>query len=417
MRDARSNAAPRLDRVGDLMREATPVASRKQHLEGRARLIASVEGMRRPSWGRVFAGGLAAAAVLGALLLVLMRRHAPGPIAWHVENGVAGDNGYVSIAPTAPSARIAFEDGSRVELAPGSRGRVAATTPVGAEVVLEQGRARIHVEHRERTRWSVDAGPFAVQVTGTEFTLAWAADAGVLDLWMRSGRVVVTGPVIAESVALSGGQHLAAHLHEATVQIDAAPESAEAPTTAPSNPPPAATTSTSEDDAPSAPSSTAGAQAVGAGPSWPRLVATGDYARVVQQAQADGVDRDVAQRPLADLRALGDAARYTGSSGVARRAYSAIRSRFSGSGEARTAAFLIGRVAEEQDRSLTEALRWYDVYLAEAPGGAFAGDALGRKMVLISRVQGRDSARPLAQRYLQRFPAGPYAAAAKDLAP
>ena len=52
-----------------------------------------------------------------------------------------------------------------------------------------------------------------------------------------------------------------------------------------------------------------------------------------------------------------------------------------------------------------------------APGGAFAGDALGRKMVLVSKSQGRDAARPLATRYLQRFPGGPYAAAARDLAP
>jgi len=84
---------------------------------------------------------------------------------------------------------------------------------------------------------------------------------------------------------------------------------------------------------------------------------------------------------------------------------------------ARTAAFLLGRVAEEQDHSLADALRWYDRYLAEAPGGAYAGDALGRKMVLVSTAQGRDSARPLAERYLARFPGGPYAAAARDLAP
>jgi hypothetical protein len=129
------------------------------------------------------------------------------------------------------------------------------------------------------------------------------------------------------------------------------------------------------------------------------------------------VGHALASRPLPDLRALGDAARYAGSSAVAKRAYGAIRTRFASSGEARTAAFLLGRVAEEQDHATVDAVRWYDTYVAEAPGGAFAGDALGRKMVLVSKTQGRDAARPLADRYLQRFPGGPYAAAAHDLAP
>jgi hypothetical protein len=272
----------------------------------------------------------------------------------------------------------------------------------------------VHVQHRDKTQWTVDAGPFAVRVTGTEFTLAWAADAGTLDVWMRSGRTVITGPGISESVALSGGQHISARLHEGTVQIDSASEpDGPAATVAPPTPgvdtlqiPPA------DVSAAPVPSSI-----MAPGPTWPKLVAAGDYARVVREATAEGMGHALAARPLSDLRALGDAGRYTGASDIARRAYTAVRSRFPSSGEARTAAFLLGRVAEEQDHSLTDALRWYDRYLAEAPGGAFAGDALGRKMVLVSKGQGRDAARPLADRYLSRFPGGPYAAAARDLSP
>lgn len=414
MSDPRTSAARRLERAGELMRQATPPESLQRSLEGRARLIASVERMRRPSPARPVAMAFVVAAAMAAVALFVVHRRAPAAIAWHVESGQVGEQGYVSIPPDAPSARLVFDDGSDVILAPGSRGRVAATTPVGAEVVLEQGRAHVHVQHRDSTRWTVDAGPFAVRVTGTEFTLAWAADAGTLDVWMRSGRVAVTGPGISESVALSGGQHIAAHLHEATVQIDSAPEPdgpaalvAPVPSVDPIVPIP-----TADAPLPPAPSS-----AAALGPTWPKLVAAGDYARVVREAQAEGVGHALAARPLSDLRALGDAGRYTGSADIARRAYGAVRSRFPSSGEARTAAFLLGRVAEEQDHSPTDALRWYDRYLAEAPGGAFAGDALGRKMVLVSKAQGRDSARPLAERYLARFPGGPYAAAARDLAP
>ena len=332
-----------------------------------------------------------------------------------MENGAASAQGYVSIAPTAPSARLVFDDGSDVSLAPGSRGRVAATTPVGAEVVLEQGRARVHVQHRDRTRWLVDAGPFAVRVTGTEFLVAWAADAETLDVWMRSGRVEVTGPVLGDALSLSTGQHLRARLHDGTVLIDGEAEPPDpSQATGAINPPPAPTDSTLvvpgvDLTGPAAPGP--------AGPTWSKLVSSGDFARVVREADAEGVGHALASRPLSDLRALGDAARYSGNQALAKRAYSAIRTRFASSGDARTAAFLLGRIAEEQDHSNTDAARWYDTYLAEAPGGAFAGDALGRKMVLVSKSQGRDAARPLAARYLQRFPGGPYAAAARDLAP
>jgi hypothetical protein len=141
MSDARSGAARRLERLGERLREATPPASLQQHLEGRARLIASVERMRRPSRARPALAAFAfAAAVAAAVLLVIrVRSGREGtPIAWHVENGAASAQGYVSIPPTAPSARLVFDDGSDVALAPGSRGRVAATSPVGAVVVLEQ---------------------------------------------------------------------------------------------------------------------------------------------------------------------------------------------------------------------------------------------------------------------------------------
>jgi ferric-dicitrate binding protein FerR (iron transport regulator) len=410
-------AAKRLERVGELMRQAAPPESLQKSLEGRARLIASVEKMRRPSRARPAAMGLVLAAAVAAVVALFAVRHrSPAALAWHVEDGQVGEQGYVAIAATAPSARLVFDDGSAVTLAPGSRARVAATTPVGAEVALEQGQARVHVQHRDRTQWTVDAGPFAVRVTGTEFLLAWSADAGTLDVWMRSGRTSVTGPGISESVALSGGQHLAARLREGTVQIDSASEPDGPVTVAPAAAPAPGvdTLPVPPADAPAAPAPSSTATP---GPTWPKLVAAGDYARVVREATAEGVGHALAARPLSDLRALGDAGRYTGSSDLARRAYTAIRARFPGSGESRTAAFLLGRVAEEQDHALTDALRWYDRYLAEAPGGAFAGDALGRKMVLVSKGQGRDAARPLAERYLSRFPGGPYAAAARDLAP
>jgi hypothetical protein len=409
MSESRESTARNL---GELMREATPEASRQQHLEGRARLIMSVERMREPSQRKLVLATFALTAVVVAAVVVVAFRKPQHPIAWHVEGADWGAQGYVAITPAGPPAHLVFDDGSDVALVPGSRGRVAATTATGAEVVLEQGRARVRVKHREKTAWTIDAGPYAVHVTGTELLVAWAADAETLDVWMQSGTASVAGPMVGDALALAAGQHVTAHVRGGSVQIDAAPapeDTAPAPSTTASAADVVPTGSGAPVETPAAPS------AAVAAPSWPKLVAAGDYARVLHDADAEGIGHATSARPLADLRALGDAARYAGRADVSKRAYASIRARFPASGEARTAAFLIGRVEEEQDHATAGALRWYDTYLAEAPAGPFAGDALGRKMVIVSRTQGRDAARPLADRYLQRFPAGTYAAAARDL--
>ncbi len=417
---------PRLERLGALMRTTSETnAPMQRHLEGRARLIAAVEEMRpspssRARW--VFGSAMVAAAAIIAVV-VGWRYQATRALAYEVD-GASTAQGYVSTAPGAPPATLRFSDGSEVALAGGSRGRVAATTPDGAEVVLESGRATVHVVHREKTSWVVDAGPFAVRVTGTAFVVAWSAQDETLDVWMKDGRVVVVGPGGEQGIAVSAGQHLHAASRDKTLLIDSATEANAAPTppasasTAEPAPPLAPTAPTASNvapvtaDDPAAPSNMPKPSASATG--WSKLVARGDYAAVVREAKEQGEGAALA-RSLGDLRALADAARFTGDTGLAVRAYSTIRSRFPASGESRTAAFLLGRIAEEQQRSPAAALKWYETYLSEAPNGPFAGDALGRKMVIVSRSGGAAAARPIAQEYLQRFPQGTYANAARNL--
>jgi hypothetical protein len=62
------------------------------------------------------------------------------------------------------------------------------------------------------------------------------------------------------------------------------------------------------------------------------------------------------------------------------------------------------------------ALVWYDRYLAEARGGTYASEALGRKMLVVQRLQGVAAARAIAMQYLERFPGGPHASSAKAIA-
>ena len=116
-----------------------------------------------------------------------------------------------------------------------------------------------------------------------------------------------------------------------------------------------------------------------------------------------------------DLAALADAARYRRQDDLARRALDAQRRRFQGTPRAADAAFFLGRLDEKVGAGLVHALRWYDRYLEEAPGGSYAAEALGRKMVAVRDLYGVAQARTVADEYVRRFPRGSYAGAAQAL--
>ena len=73
----------------------------------------------------------------------------------------------------------------------------------------------------------------------------------------------------------------------------------------------------------------------------------------------------------------------------------------------------MGRIASDQGDS-SAAIEWFDRYLQEQPGGAFADTATGR---LIELYKSKDAthARKLAERYLAAYPEGSYAALARTL--
>ena len=62
----------------------------------------------------------------------------------------------------------------------------------------------------------------------------------------------------------------------------------------------------------------------------------------------------------------------------ARDALQALRRRFPGDPRARTAAFLLGRIALDLEHDPAGARAWFSTYLSEAPAGPLAGDARRR---------------------------------------
>jgi hypothetical protein len=148
--------------------------------------------------------------------------------------------------------------------------------------------------------------------------------------------------------------------------------------------------------------------------SWDALVAKGQFADVVHEAETLGLDSVLGNRGPNDLKALGQAARYVGKRGLSQRAFSALRERNRGTDAARQAAFFLARLQEEQGDQ-AGALRWLNSYVTEAPRGVYAAEAYGRRLSLTERLRGKSAAVPLAREYLERFPQGAYAQTARAL--
>jgi hypothetical protein len=138
---------------------------------------------------------------------------------------------------------------------------------------------------------------------------------------------------------------------------------------------------------------------------WSQLVELGHYEQVLREAQPVGIA--YLERDASDLMALGDAARFERQRSVAAGAYEALRRRFPGVPASARAAFLLGRLAEDE-KDYVAALRHYEAYDIEQPDGALAAAALGRRVALTPDEAASRKARcSLIDSYRSRFPGGP----------
>jgi TolA-binding protein len=147
---------------------------------------------------------------------------------------------------------------------------------------------------------------------------------------------------------------------------------------------------------------------------WAGLIAQGDFAGVIKDAEKRGIDATLASASAAELTSLADAARYTKRNDLARQALLGLRARYPGTARSSDAAFFLGRLAESPSSFSGAALTWYETYLHESARGPYAGEALGREIALLARTD-RVRAQKAAQLYLERFPHGTQAEQAKSL--
>jgi TolA-binding protein len=387
---------------------------------------------RRRTLIRLSMAGAVATAVVAAWIIprtVQLPGHvtAQADLSYNIEGGIVVDGGYLRESG-ADTVRMRFTEGTEFVLSPGTRARLRSVTNAGARIAIEHGTASFQVTPRSEARWQVDVGPFLVTVKGTVFTVSWDAVSERFDLKLRRGEVSVTGPVSTGELSVKAGQRLVINLPKKETVITEEDDGERAAklgslgaepadrTEAPASerPAPVAGRPTGRNST-SASERRAGDARLSAGRGWVEAVAAGRWDRVLTEVDRAGVKQTLAHASSDDLLALADAARYRRRMGLARAALLAERDRFPGSPSALDAAFLLGRLEEARQGEMVEAVRWYDTYLAGAPTGTYASEALGRKIIATKGLHGDAAAESLAREYLRRFPAGPYAGAAREL--
>ncbi len=364
---------------------------------------------RRLAWG--LAGVVAV--VVAAVGWKVRRPHERTlPLAAQLD-GATVDRGQWIAASAAP-VTLRFSDGSAVTLAVGTQLRVEDLDPRGARILVERGRAAAAIVHGPRSRWTFAAGPYVVHVTGTRFDLAWAPEQTRFDLAMREGSVTLRGPRCPEGLAVRGRDEVHAEVSANTLTLGPVVARAPAPwVPAPAQPhapapramPPSATPPLER--APAASSRTPRAIAP------PLSAAHVPPATTVATAPAAPAPPSAAPPPATALSEA-EAALRSGDTMRARELLLALRARFAGTPEATRAAFALG-VTSQSLGAPAVAAGWFDGYLREAPDGALASEARGRRMESLRAAGDLQGARHAAEAYLLHDPDGAFAPVARGI--
>jgi ferric-dicitrate binding protein FerR (iron transport regulator) len=238
---AGESGSPTLADVEAVVREnVSGTVDGDRHEHGKQKLLATLRERRRapPSLRHrllLVAAGLLLVAGGGALA---WQKHANVRLGYDVAGGFLSDSGYVrSSGPSG--ARLTFSDGTRVDLQDGGRARVIAVDAHGARLAIENGHAALSVAHRPSAAWFIDAGPFVIQVTGTELDVDWSSYDDTLSVDLHQGSLIVSGPPAPSGVLLRAGQRLTAHEGRLSIEaLEAAVQMPEPPLSEPEPSPP-----------------------------------------------------------------------------------------------------------------------------------------------------------------------------------
>lgn len=420
--------APPLVQLTALAHGALGQMTPEQCLRGEVAIEARLAraGGRRRGWVVPAVAALGVAAGI-ALTATVVMKHSAGlsgaPLSYVIENGSQAQDGSLDV-PSGPPRVVRFSDGTEVRVDTGTQARVRFVTKHGAALAMSRGALHASVIHSASSEWRFDAGPFVVRVTGTAFGLAWDPEQDRFDLRLEHGSVTVSSPVANDPIPVRAGQWLTirprsneVYIRDLTVATASAAQQGQTQGDETHEPTLGAEPVPSVAEVSPAVSGTTDPQpkpAPDAGHAWARDLAHGRVDQIVDDALRRGLDGCLAEANSSELSALADAARYTRRNDIARKALLAERRRFAGSRRAVDAGLLLGRLAQAEHAD-APALTWFDTYLAEAPGGMYASEALGRKMAVVRHSIGAAAARAVAEQYLSKYPEGTYSSAARAI--
>lgn len=394
-----------LEKLGQSVRRASDEEAATETTLHDAKEQALAKWNRRSGISKPRVALVVAFAVFIAAAIFLRVSGKDKPITYAVGPGDSPSALGVWIAAGSNAVPLRFSEGTQVTLEPGARARVTDTNAHGATMLVERGHAHAKVVHvGQTTSWLLHAGPFDVNVVGTEFDVSWDPTHEVFDLRVSEGKVIVRGPLLHDGRAVSASESLRVDVHHQSseTRTDSATNATPVKGTPDVQVPTTEDGQTKAENAPPLP--VVSSEKPLTIPLWQKLAAAGKHKEALDAAEQAGFDHILDTASIPVLLELADEARYAGSVTRAREAL--IRARVMGA-KGRTA-FMLGKLAADHDHAPAVALSWFLRYLDESPSGGLAEQALGRVVELHHHLGHRDDAAKAAQSYLQRYPGGAY---------
>ena len=346
-------------------------------------------------WRYAIATGVAVATAAVLLVAWLCGYRASGALA----GDVALTPG-AQIDATAPRA-IAMADGSRVTLAPEARLEVLANEGDKFVTAVRRGKVGFDVRPGGPRKWIIETDLATVEVVGTAFAVERSAVE--LSVTVERGVVLVRGErVPGRVVRLTAGQHVEVAAAIATAPPPPAPTIDRVPPVTPAidrAPPPAPAIDRGPPPAP----------VIDRVPTAPALDRTPPIVAPPPVPPTPVAPPPVAPPPV-DIIARADALVAAGQHARAADALEAYLADARGDATAGLAAFLLGRLAQDQLAQPQRAAEAFARVRAIGSPRAIQEEALVRQARALARAGRAADARAAARGYLDQYPGGARAA-------
>lgn len=301
-------------------------------------------------------------------------------------------------ALSLPSPGVAsLDDGSRIEVFPGSRLAVLENSGRVVTLLLESGRARFEVTPGGPRRWGIECGVLSVEVVGTRFEIE-RTDGGAR-VRVEEGVVLVRGERVRDHVQrLTAGEALEVG---APAQTQAAPP--ESP--GPAAPEPSAVAGAASSSAPGEPRPASSASSASSS-AWRELAGKGAYKEAYGVLGKDGIAQEARRATLDELMQLADVARLSGHPADAVAPLARVVAEHRGDSRASMAAFTLGRLRLDQLGQPAAAADDFATAIALGLPAGLVEDAHARLVEARARAGDRAGASLAAADYERRFPNG-----------